>query len=183
MSARVRAQATVRSLGLDDFIRSHAWRHVGAGRHVTVGVDEARIMKMPGKVATIVIGNPLIADASLQSGGILVITGKGYGVHQSAGARPHRQGGDGQDVQVLGPAAGDLVVVYKGIEREILQLRAGMRAPPHAWRLAGLFQRSAGADRRPHHSGASRHGATGALIAGRLCRRKPVPAPTWLARA
>ena len=28
-----------------------------------------------GSLATIVIGNPLIADASLQSGGILVVTG------------------------------------------------------------------------------------------------------------
>ena len=36
-------------------------------------------MKLPDRVATIVIGNPLIADATLQSGGILVITGKGYG--------------------------------------------------------------------------------------------------------
>ena len=36
-------------------------------------------MKLPERVATVVIGNPLIADAALQSGGILVITGKGYG--------------------------------------------------------------------------------------------------------
>ena len=36
-------------------------------------------MKLPDRVATIVIGNPLIADATLQSGGILVLTGKGYG--------------------------------------------------------------------------------------------------------
>ena len=36
-------------------------------------------MKLPDKVATIVIGNPLIADAALQAGGMLVITGKGYG--------------------------------------------------------------------------------------------------------
>ena len=37
-------------------------------------------MKLPDKVATIVIGNPLIADASLQTGGQMVITGKGYGM-------------------------------------------------------------------------------------------------------
>ena len=36
-------------------------------------------MRLPTGVATIVIGNPLIADASLQPGGLLVITGKGYG--------------------------------------------------------------------------------------------------------
>ena len=46
---------------------------------VTVSVDEARIMQLPDNVATIVIGNPLIADATLQSGGVLVLTGKGFG--------------------------------------------------------------------------------------------------------
>src|SRR5664279_1966406 len=46
---------------------------------ITVAVDSAQIMKLPDKVATIVIGNPLIADATLQNGGILVVTGKGFG--------------------------------------------------------------------------------------------------------
>ena len=36
-------------------------------------------MKLPEKVATIVVGNPLIADVSVQSGGLVVVTGKGYG--------------------------------------------------------------------------------------------------------
>ena len=35
---------------------------------VTVSIDSARVMKLPERVATIVIGNPLIADATLQSG-------------------------------------------------------------------------------------------------------------------
>ncbi len=46
---------------------------------VTVPIDSARILQLPGGVATVVIGNPLIADASLQRGGMLVVTGKGYG--------------------------------------------------------------------------------------------------------
>jgi Flp pilus assembly secretin CpaC len=46
---------------------------------VTVSVDQAMVMKLPERVATIVIGNPLIADASLQAGGIFVVTSKGYG--------------------------------------------------------------------------------------------------------
>ncbi len=44
-----------------------------------VVVDRSRLVKMPERVATIVIGNPLIADASLQAGGLMVLTGKGYG--------------------------------------------------------------------------------------------------------
>ncbi|MGB7617491.1 MAG: pilus assembly protein N-terminal domain-containing protein, partial [Pseudolabrys sp.] len=46
---------------------------------VTINLDQAQILQLPDRVATIVIGNPLIADATLQSGGVLVVTGKGYG--------------------------------------------------------------------------------------------------------
>src|ERR1700716_1176096 len=80
----------------------------------TVNVDQAQIMRLPEKVATIVIGNPLIADASLQNGGILVVTGKGYGSTNLLAM--DRAGKIVMDttIQVVGPAGGDLVVVYKG---------------------------------------------------------------------
>ena len=85
---------------------------------MTVNVDQAQVMKLPAKVATIVIGNPLIADAALQSGGVLVITGKGYG---STNLLALDRGGQvvmETTVQVLGAASSNLVVVYKGPERE-----------------------------------------------------------------
>jgi hypothetical protein len=84
----------------------------------TVNVDQAQIMRLPDKVATIVIGNPLIADASLQNGGILVVTGKGYGSTNLLAM--DRAGKIVMDttIQVVGPAGGDLVVVYKGTSRE-----------------------------------------------------------------
>ncbi len=53
----------------------------GAGLHaapIEVVVDQAKLAKLPDEVATIVIGNPLIADVALQPGGVMVITGKGY---------------------------------------------------------------------------------------------------------
>ncbi len=85
---------------------------------MTVNLDQATVMKLPERVATIVIGNPLIADAALQSGGILVITGKGYGsTNLLALDRSGRVVMD-KTVQVLSAASGDLVVVYKGVERE-----------------------------------------------------------------
>ncbi|MDO9412953.1 MAG: pilus assembly protein N-terminal domain-containing protein [Pseudolabrys sp.] len=85
---------------------------------VTVSVDEARIMKLPDRVATIVIGNPLIADAALQGGGVLVLTGKGFGSTNMLAL--DRAGKVVMDttIQVVGPASRDLVVVYKGIDRE-----------------------------------------------------------------
>ena len=85
---------------------------------ITVSVDQAQIMKLPDRVATVVIGNPLIADAALQNGGILVITGKGYGTTNMLAL--DRNGSIVMDktVEVLGASGSNLVVVYKGTERE-----------------------------------------------------------------
>ena len=85
---------------------------------VTVQVDSAHLMKLPERVATIVIGNPLIADATLQNGGVLVLTGKGYGSTNLLAL--DRQGNVlmNKTVRVTGPAADHLVVVYRGVNRE-----------------------------------------------------------------
>jgi Flp pilus assembly secretin CpaC len=82
-----------------------------------VVVDRSRLVKMPDRVATIVIGNPLIADASLQAGGLMVITGKGYGITNLIAL--DRQGNALMEklVQVHGPER-DVVVVYRGVNRE-----------------------------------------------------------------
>ena len=47
---------------------------------VTVHLDQAKLLKLPERTATLVVGNPLIADAVVQPGGIVVITAKSYGV-------------------------------------------------------------------------------------------------------
>jgi hypothetical protein len=85
---------------------------------VTVHVDKASLLRLPGGVATIVIGNPLIADATLQNGNILVITGKGYGSTNLLAL--DRKGNVilRRTVYVLGPANHDLIVVYRGDQRE-----------------------------------------------------------------
>jgi hypothetical protein len=84
---------------------------------VTVILDQARLIKLPDRVATIVIGNPLIADASIQAGGMMVVTGKGYGVTNLIAL--DRAGAVLMDksVEVRGPQP-NVVVVYRGIERE-----------------------------------------------------------------
>ena len=42
-------------------------------------LDQAKWCSCPNRIATLVIGNPLIADATVQRGGVVVLTGKGYG--------------------------------------------------------------------------------------------------------
>src|SRR5882757_11066244 len=89
-----------------------------SGAPFTVNVDQAHIMRLPDKVATIVIGNPLIVDASLQNGGILVVTGKSFGSTNLLAL--DRAGKTVLDttVEVVGPPGANLVVVYKGVARE-----------------------------------------------------------------
>jgi hypothetical protein len=85
---------------------------------VSVGLDQARLVKIPDRITTIVIGNPLIADAALQSGGILVITGKGYGATNLLALDRDGRVVMSKNVQVTGPAGDDLMVVYRGVARE-----------------------------------------------------------------
>jgi cell division protein FtsI (penicillin-binding protein 3) len=51
-----------------------------AAESINVVLDQAKIAKVPDRTSTIVVGNPLIADVSIQAGGTMVVTGKGYGV-------------------------------------------------------------------------------------------------------
>ena len=85
---------------------------------LVVNIDQAQVLKLPERVATIVIGNPLIADATLQSGGVLVITGKSYGATNLLAL--DRSGSIVMDrtVQVLSASSNEMIVVYKGIDRE-----------------------------------------------------------------
>jgi len=59
---------------------SSVFVHPAAAESVNVILDQARIIRLPDRVATLVIGNPSVADGTLQAGGLLVITGKSYGI-------------------------------------------------------------------------------------------------------
>ncbi len=48
-------------------------------KSVEVYLDRAEVTAIPARTSTLVIGNPMIADANVQPGGLLVITGKGLG--------------------------------------------------------------------------------------------------------
>ena len=84
---------------------------------IAVNVDQAKLVRLPARVATIVVGNPLIADVTLQPGGMVVVTGKGYGATNFIALD---RGGEvlvDRQIQVEGPSD-RLVTVYRGIERE-----------------------------------------------------------------
>lgn len=89
---------------------------VRADESIVVHLDEARVIKLPDRATTIVVGNPLIADLSVQPGGVAVITGKSYGatnfvIMDKSGAVLTEH-----SVEVQGPTD-KIVVVYRGINR------------------------------------------------------------------
>jgi len=85
---------------------------------VKVNLDQAQVMRLPAGVATIVIGNPLIADGSLQAGGLFVLTGKGYGTTNMVALDRSGRVLMDKTVTVSPPRSADMVVVYKGVQRE-----------------------------------------------------------------
>lgn len=51
-----------------------------AAQDITVNVDEARLVPIGRPTAEVIIGNPSVADVAVQSGRLLVITGKSFGL-------------------------------------------------------------------------------------------------------
>lgn len=84
---------------------------------ISVNVDQAKLVKLPSRVATIVVGNPLIADVTLQNGGVLVVTGKGYGATNFIAMDRTGEVLVDRQIQVEGPTE-ELVTVYRGVDRE-----------------------------------------------------------------
>ena len=84
---------------------------------ISVSVDQAKLFKLPNRVATIVVGNPMIADVTLQNGGIIVVTGKGYGATNFIAMDRTGEVLVDRVIQVEGPTD-QLVTVYRGVERE-----------------------------------------------------------------
>ncbi len=91
---------------------------VGSAREpVVVHLDQAKLLKLPERTATLVIGNPLIADAVVQPGGVVVITAKSYGATNLVALDRSGTMLMEQTIQVVGPSD-TVVVVYRGIDRE-----------------------------------------------------------------
>jgi hypothetical protein len=84
---------------------------------IAVNVDQAKLVRLTGKIATIVVGNPLIADVTMQPGGIIVVTGKGYGATNFIALDRAGEVLVDRVIQVEGPTD-QLVTVYRGVERE-----------------------------------------------------------------
>ncbi|HEY8565125.1 MAG TPA: pilus assembly protein N-terminal domain-containing protein [Beijerinckiaceae bacterium] len=85
---------------------------------MTVMIDHAKVIRLPERAQTVIVGNPIVADITVQKNGVLVVTGKSYGVTNlialdAAGAMLAES-----LISVQAPPTESLVTVQRGFERE-----------------------------------------------------------------
>jgi hypothetical protein len=114
---RVRAPFAIRSLAIGMLLWPLVAVAAPAADPIAVNVDQAKLVRLPGKVATIVVGNPLIADVALQTGGVIVVTGKGYGATNFIAMDRAGEILVDRVIEVEGPSD-KLITVYRGVDRE-----------------------------------------------------------------
>jgi hypothetical protein len=84
---------------------------------IVVMLDQARLLQLPDLAANVIVGNPLVADLSIQPGGLAVVTGKSYGATNFIVTDKKGVVLMEKTVEVTG-AADQSVVVYRGADRE-----------------------------------------------------------------
>jgi Flp pilus assembly secretin CpaC len=112
-----RVFVVLRSLAIGILLVPASAFAAATGDTIAVNVDQAKLIRLPDRVATIVVGNPLIADVTLQTGGIVVVTGKGYGATNFIAMDRSGEVLVDRVIQVEGPTD-QLVTIYRGVDRE-----------------------------------------------------------------
>ena len=85
---------------------------------IAVLVDNAKVMRLPEKTQTVVVGNPIIADVTLQRNGVVVLTGKSFGQTNLIAL----DGGGAMlaetMISVQSPSQPAVITVQRGLDRE-----------------------------------------------------------------
>jgi Flp pilus assembly secretin CpaC len=114
---RARAFFGFRSLAIGILLWPAACFAEATPNAIAVAVDQAKLIKIPSRATTIVVGNPMIADVTLQNGGVIVVTGKGYGATNFIAMDRSGEVLVDRVIQVEGPTD-QVVTVYRGVDRE-----------------------------------------------------------------
>jgi Flp pilus assembly secretin CpaC len=84
---------------------------------VVVMVDHAKVVRLPEKAQTVIVGNPGIADVSVQKNGVMVVTGKSFGVTNLI-ALDANGALLAESLVRVGAASDSVVTVQRGLDRE-----------------------------------------------------------------
>jgi Flp pilus assembly secretin CpaC len=113
---RVAAGPKVIAAGSGDPV-APSYRATSTRETVAVTIDHAKVIRLPQGSQTIIIGNPIIADVTVQKNGLVVLTGKSYGVTNmialDAGGAMLAE----SLISVQAPTE-SLVTVQRGLDRE-----------------------------------------------------------------
>lgn len=103
--------------GLIVSVDARAAEAPAAAAVVPVMVDNAKLIRLPEKTTTVVVGNPAIADVSLQKNGVLILTGKSFGTTNLIALDTSGAMIAESLIRVEAPQA-STVTVQRGLERE-----------------------------------------------------------------
>ncbi|MCR4523211.1 MULTISPECIES: pilus assembly protein N-terminal domain-containing protein [Bosea] len=84
---------------------------------VIVTVDHAKVVRLPEKAQTVVVGNPAIADVSVQRNGVMIVTGKSFGVTNLI-ALDANGALLAESLVRVGKASDEVLTVQRGMDRE-----------------------------------------------------------------
>jgi Flp pilus assembly secretin CpaC len=84
---------------------------------IPVRLDHAQVLKLPPKTTTVVIGNPMIADVTVQKNGSMIVTGKSYGTTNLI-AQDASGAVLGESFLRVEAPNDDVIVVQRGMDRE-----------------------------------------------------------------
>jgi Flp pilus assembly secretin CpaC len=92
---------------------------LAAGQPIAVMVDRAKVMHIARPASTVIIGNPAIADATIQDNQTLIITGRSYGTTNLIVLDANGQA-IADEILNVSAANDDVVTVYKRSARTTL---------------------------------------------------------------
>lgn len=90
---------------------------IASAEKLVVMTDRAKIIKLPDKTRTVIVGNPIVADVTLGKDGLVILTGKSFGTTNlitldAAGAILNESTVEVQQ------ASENTIVMQRGMERE-----------------------------------------------------------------
>jgi Flp pilus assembly secretin CpaC len=89
----------------------------GAPTIVMVTVDNAKVIRLPDRTQTVIVGNPIIADVALQKNGVLILTGKSFGSTNLIALDASGSMLAESTISVQAPQAA-VITVQRGLDRE-----------------------------------------------------------------
>lgn len=107
------------------------WSSSATAQDISVMADEARLLRLDRPGVEVIVGNPSIADVSVQSGRLLVITGKSFGMTNLIVLDGKGQEILSRKVRVITDGK-RMVTLHKGLQRQTLdcQTRCEMALVP-----------------------------------------------------